>query len=82
VNETIPASKAASCAEVSMPFASPDPFIWNMAQHQQLFPEVLSLAEEGVEVVERVPDAVPPNPHNRGHLATTARRAGHWVEAL
>jgi GTP cyclohydrolase II len=44
--------------------------------------KVLSLGEEGVEVVERVPHAVPPNPHNRAYLATKARRAGHWLEAV
>jgi GTP cyclohydrolase II len=44
--------------------------------------KVLSLAEEGVEVVERVPHAVPPNPHNRAYLATKAERAGHWLEVV
>ena len=36
-----------------------------------------ALAAEGIEVVERVPLAVPANPHNAAYLATKAGRAGH-----
>ncbi len=39
-----------------------------------------ALAPEGVEVVERVPHAMPANPHNQGYLATKAIRSGHLLD--
>ncbi len=39
--------------------------------------KVAGLAAGGVEVVERVPHALPANPHNEGYLATKRTRSGH-----
>ena len=33
--------------------------------------------DEGIEVVERVKHAFPPNPHNREYLKTKAAKTGH-----
>ena len=33
----------------------------------------------GLEVVERVPHRLPPNPHNARYLATKRDRAGHLL---
>lgn len=41
--------------------------------------KVDALRAEGIEVVERVKHASPPNPHNHGYLETKARRAGHLL---
>jgi len=41
-----------------------------------------ALEEHGVEVVERVPLLVPPNPVNAGYLRTKARRMGHLLAPL
>jgi GTP cyclohydrolase II len=42
--------------------------------------KVAALIEEGIEVSERVPHALPANPHNRAYLAAKATRAGHLLE--
>ena len=39
--------------------------------------KVAGLEAAGVVVVERVPHALPPNPHNRAYLATKRDRTGH-----
>lgn len=39
--------------------------------------KVAALAAEGVEVTERVPHHLPPNPHNARYLATKRDRTGH-----
>jgi GTP cyclohydrolase II len=42
--------------------------------------KVAALIEEGIEVSERVPHALPANPHNRAYLSAKATRAGHLLE--
>lgn len=37
------------------------------------------MRSHGIEVAERVPLVVPPNPYNSGYLATKARRSGHLL---
>jgi GTP cyclohydrolase II/3,4-dihydroxy 2-butanone 4-phosphate synthase/GTP cyclohydrolase II len=39
--------------------------------------KVQGLAEEGIEVVRRVPIKAEPNPHNAGYLSVKARKLGH-----
>ena len=34
----------------------------------------------GIVVHERLPHVIAPNPHNRGYLATKARRSGHYLD--
>ena len=41
--------------------------------------KVAGLAASGVEVVERVPHHLPPNPHNERYLATKRDRTGHQL---
>ena len=41
--------------------------------------KLAALAAAGVEVVERVPHALPANPHNHRYLATKRDRAGHLL---
>ena len=41
--------------------------------------KVSALEQEGVEVVERVPHQLPPNPHNERYLATKRDRTGHQL---
>jgi GTP cyclohydrolase II len=41
--------------------------------------KVAALAAEGVEVAERVPHALPANPHNQAYLMTKRDRAGHLL---
>jgi GTP cyclohydrolase II len=41
--------------------------------------KVEQLAQEGVDVVERVPHAFPDNEHNRAYLETKAKKAGHLL---
>ena len=41
--------------------------------------KVAGLEAHGVMVAERVPHALPPNPHNAGYLATKRDRAGHQL---
>jgi len=41
--------------------------------------KVAALAGLGVEVVERVPHALPANPHNVRYLETKRDRAGHLL---
>ena len=41
--------------------------------------KVDALAGHGVSVVERVPHALPDNPHNARYLATKRDRSGHWL---
>jgi GTP cyclohydrolase II len=43
--------------------------------------KVAALIEEGIEVTERVPHALPANPHNRAYLSAKATRAGHLLES-
>jgi GTP cyclohydrolase II len=42
--------------------------------------KMAALIEEGIEVSERVPHALPANPHNRAYLSAKATRAGHLLE--
>ena len=42
--------------------------------------KVRQLGALGMPVVERVPHAIPPGPHNRVYLETKARRSGHLLE--
>ncbi len=39
--------------------------------------KVAALAERGIDVVERVPHAFPPNPHSERYLSTKQSRGGH-----
>ena len=41
--------------------------------------KLVALTAEGIEVVERVPHALPPNPHNEAYLATKRARSGHHL---
>ena len=41
--------------------------------------KVAALAGEGVEVAERVPHALPANPHNERYLMTKRDRSGHLL---
>jgi GTP cyclohydrolase II len=41
--------------------------------------KVAGLAKAGIAVAERVPHALPANPHNRGYLATKRDRTGHQL---
>ncbi|MBM3512347.1 MAG: GTP cyclohydrolase II [Alphaproteobacteria bacterium] len=41
--------------------------------------KVGALARHGIDVVERVPQVMPSNDHNRGYLATKATRSGHLL---
>ncbi len=41
--------------------------------------KVAGLAASGIEVVERVPHHLPPNPHNERYLATKRDRTGHQL---
>ncbi len=41
--------------------------------------KVAALESEGVEVAERVPHQLPPNPHNARYLATKRDRTGHLL---
>lgn len=41
--------------------------------------KVSALAAHGIEVVERVPHRLPPNPHNERYLATKRDRTGHQL---
>ena len=41
--------------------------------------KVAALAAEGVEVAERVPHALPSNPHNQAYLMTKRDRSGHLL---
>jgi GTP cyclohydrolase II len=41
--------------------------------------KVARLEKEGVEVVERLPLALPTNPHNAQYLATKRDRTGHQL---
>lgn len=43
--------------------------------------KVQKLEREGIVVRERLPIAIPANPHNRSYLATKARRSGHLLDA-
>jgi GTP cyclohydrolase II len=41
--------------------------------------KVEALVGEGIDVVERIPHATPPNRHNLGYLTTKASRSGHLL---
>ena len=41
--------------------------------------KVAALEAAGVTVAERVPHALPANPHNRRYLATKRDRSGHLL---
>ena len=41
--------------------------------------KVAGLEVSGIEVVERVPHQLPPNPHNERYLATKRDRTGHQL---
>ena len=41
--------------------------------------KVAALQAEGVEVAERVPHALPANPHNQAYLMTKRDRSGHLL---
>jgi GTP cyclohydrolase II len=38
------------------------------------------LRQHRVEVGERLPHVIPPNPHNRFYLETKRDRSGHWID--
>ena len=40
---------------------------------------VAELRAEGIDVVERVPHQIAPNPHNQGYLDTKRDRTGHQL---
>ena len=40
--------------------------------------KVAALQRLGIDVVERLPLHMPPNPHNQGYLMTKSRRMGHY----
>lgn len=42
--------------------------------------KVEALAAEGVDIEERVPHQLPPNPHNERYLATKRDRSGHLLD--
>jgi GTP cyclohydrolase II len=42
--------------------------------------KVQQLTEYGVEVSDRIPHLIPPNPHNRFYLETKRNRSGHWID--
>lgn len=42
--------------------------------------KVQKLEREGIVVSERLPIAIPPNPHNRDYLSTKALRSGHLLD--
>lgn len=42
--------------------------------------KVQKLEREGIIIGERIPLAIPPNPHNRDYLSTKARRSGHLLD--
>lgn len=42
--------------------------------------KVVKLEREGIVVRERIPLAIPPNPHNARYLSTKARRSGHLLD--
>jgi GTP cyclohydrolase II len=44
--------------------------------------KVDGLRKDGVNVVDRLPVEVEPNPHNREYLLTKRARMGHWLEDL
>jgi GTP cyclohydrolase II len=41
--------------------------------------KVASLSAHGIDVVERVAHAMPPNPHNADYLNTKRDRSGHYL---
>jgi len=41
--------------------------------------KVAALQEVGVDVIERVPHQLPPNPHNARYLETKRDRTGHLL---
>ena len=43
--------------------------------------KVRALTAQGIEVVDRVPHAVPANRHNRAYLATKAQKSGHLLQS-
>ena len=44
--------------------------------------KVEALAAAGVEVTERVPHQLPPNPHNARYLDTKRDRMGHLINVI
>jgi GTP cyclohydrolase II len=42
--------------------------------------KVEQLVQYGVQVAERLPHILPPNPHNRFYLETKAKRSGHYLD--
>lgn len=44
--------------------------------------KIRALEERGIEITERMPLQIPPNPHNVGYLRTKASRLGHMLGAV
>lgn len=42
--------------------------------------KIRQLAQYGIEVADRIPHVIPPNPFNRFYLETKASRSGHWID--
>ena len=42
--------------------------------------KVRQLCQHGTRVIERIPHALPPNPHNLHYLRTKAERSGHLID--
>jgi GTP cyclohydrolase II len=42
--------------------------------------KIRELERHGIEVVDRIPHVIPPNPHNRFYLETKATRSGHFID--
>ena len=44
--------------------------------------KIVGLEAFGIEIVERLPIRVPPNPYNRDYLRTKQEKLGHWLSDL
>ena len=43
--------------------------------------KIADLTKHGIEVTERIPLVIPPNPHNAFYLQTKAEKSGHLIDA-
>jgi GTP cyclohydrolase II len=44
--------------------------------------KINELEKQGIIISARLPHELPPNPHNRGYLATKIAKMGHQLELL
>ncbi|MFO7311452.1 MAG: bifunctional 3,4-dihydroxy-2-butanone-4-phosphate synthase/GTP cyclohydrolase II [Bacillota bacterium] len=44
--------------------------------------KIVGLEAYGIEIVERVPIKIPPNPYNQHYLRTKQQKLGHWLSDL